>query len=384
MRILNICAYTWEIGGPARIIYDHTTEALKMGHQVDILSPMTPGDEIYDIPVGARVIPCLRTTPISRLYREFSVDLYQYLKKHIHEYDIVHIHGIWHFGSLAPFLIKNKVPKVITIHGLLDTWAVNHHRWKKDLVTFLYQKNILARAALIQINNDDEEKNVTDYLGFRPENLVTIPNGIRMEEYANLPERGIFRRQFDLPEDKKMVLFMGRINIKKGLDLLLPAFAEYLKVHDDALLVLAGPEDGYLTETKKFIADQPLADRIRYVGMLTDTTKLAALADADLFVLPSYSEGFSIAVLEALAAGVPALVSDRIGFGEYVRRTEAAYISPLTVEGIEKGLFTMLESKTTRQLYADRGRRLVEDHFTITRVAQKMLAAYARVVRTKA
>lgn len=382
MRILNICAYTWEIGGPARIIYDHTTEALKMGHQVDILSPMSPGDEIYDVPSGATVIPCRRTTPVSRFYREFSVDLYRYLQEHIDEYDIVHIHGIWHFGSLAPFLVKNKVPKVITIHGLLDKWAVNHHKWKKDLVTFLYQKRILGKADLIQINNRDEEQNVTEYLGFRPRNLVTIPNGIRMEEYANLPSRGTFRRQFDLPDGKKLVLFMGRINIKKGLDLLLPAFAKYLEAHDDALLVLAGPEDGYLTETKSFIADHQLGDRIKYVGMLTDSIKLSALADADLFVLPSYSEGFSIAVLEALAAGVPALVSDRVGFGEYIRRHDAAYLSPLTVEGVREGLSVMLKNENTRTDYARRGRTMVAENFDISQVARQMLEAYGTVVRT--
>lgn len=383
MRILNICAYTWEIGGPARIIHDHTTEALKMGHQVDILSPMSPGDEIYDVPAGSRVIPCRRTLPISRFYREFSVDLYKYLTKHIHDYDIVHIHGIWHFGSLAPFLIKNKVPKVITIHGLLDKWAVNHHKWKKDLVTFLYQKKILAHADLIQVNNTDEEENVAEYLGSRPKNLVTIPNGIRMEEYKDLPASNTFRRRFDIPADKKMVLFMGRINIKKGLDLLLPAFADYLKVHDDALLVLAGPEDGYLTETKKFIADYQLADRIKYVGMLTDTTKLAALADADLFVLPSYSEGFSIAVLEALAAGVPALVSDRVGFGDCIRSYDAAYLSPLTVDGVRQGLEIMLGNESLRKEFARRGREMVAQNFDISQVAQRMLEAYRAVIGTK-
>ncbi len=382
MRILNICAYTWEIGGPARIIYDHTTEALKMGHEVDILSPMTPGDDIYDVPTGARVIPCRRSMPVSRFYREFSIELYKYLKNHIHEYDLIHIHGIWHFGSLAPFLIKNQVPKVITIHGLLDKWAVNHHRWKKDLVSFLYQKKILAKADLIQINNADEEENVIEYLGYRPENLVTIPNGIRMEEYNSLPARGSFRQQFTIPNDKKLVLFMGRMNIKKGLDLLLPAFANYLRANNDAILILAGPEDGYLAETKKFIADHQLADRIRYVGMLTDTIKLAALADADLFVLPSYSEGFSIAVLEALAAGVPALVSDRVGFGEYIRRYNAAYLSPLTVEGVEKGLSTMLEKESTRVEFAQRGSEMVAENFDITKVAQKMLEAYTTVLRT--
>lgn len=354
-----------------------------MGHQVDILSPMSPGDEIYDVPAGSRVIPCRRTLPISRFYREFSVDLYKYLTKHIHDYDIVHIHGIWHFGSLAPFLIKNKVPKVITIHGLLDKWAVNHHKWKKDLVTFLYQKKILAHADLIQVNNTDEEENVAEYLGSRPKNLVTIPNGIRMEEYKDLPASNTFRRRFDIPADKKMVLFMGRINIKKGLDLLLPAFADYLKVHDDALLVLAGPEDGYLTETKKFIADYQLADRIKYVGMLTDTTKLAALADADLFVLPSYSEGFSIAVLEALAAGVPALVSDRVGFGDCIRSYDAAYLSPLTVDGVRQGLEIMLGNESLRKEFARRGLEMVAQNFDISKVAQRMLEAYRAVIGTK-
>ena len=137
MRILNICAYTWAIGGPARIIYDHAGVAVQRGHQVDILSPMSPGDDLYPAPEGVRVIPVLRTLPISRVFREYSAPLYQYLKAHIHEYDIVHCHGIWHFGSLAPFLLDKSVKKVITIHGLLDKWAIRHNYWKKKLLTIM-------------------------------------------------------------------------------------------------------------------------------------------------------------------------------------------------------------------------------------------------------
>ena len=318
MRILNICAYTWAIGGPARIIYDHTTEVLKQGHEVDILSPMTPGEKMYPVPQGARLIECARTTPISNFYREFSVEMYQYLKKHIHQYDVIHMHGIWHFGSLAPFLIPSKAVMVITIHGLLDKWAVAHSKWKKDLVTLLYQKRLLGRADLIQINNTDEEGDVIRYLGYRPKNMVIVPNGMKLDEYtrSHLPEKGLFRAKHGIRPDQQMVLFMARLNIKKGLDLLLPAFHKVHQQLPGAMLILAGPDDGYQAETEAFIQKHKLADRIKLVGMLTDTIKKEALADADLFVLPSYSEGFSIAVLEAMTSGVPALVSDRVGFGD--------------------------------------------------------------------
>ncbi|MBU1820219.1 MAG: glycosyltransferase [Bacteroidetes bacterium] len=379
MRILNICAYTWAIGGPARIIYDHTTEALKLGHEVTILNPMTPGEKVYDVPLGAQLVSCRRTVPISNLYREFSMEMYAYLKAHLHEFDIVHIHGIWHFGSLAPFLFKHRVPIVITIHGLLDQWAIGHHKWKKDLVTALYQKRILKKADLIHINNADEQGDVSRYLGYQPKNLVTIPNGIRMEEFAILPAKGIFREHFGIPRDKKLILFMGRLNIKKGLDLLLPAFADYVNSRQDAVLVLAGPDDGYQATVEAFIEDNQLQESIKLVGMLTGDVKKAALSDADIFALPSYSEGFSIAVLEAMAAGVPALVSGRVGFDNAIEEHSAAVVVPLTHEGVRDGLFLVLGNSEHRNQLVNNALKMLQNKFDIRAVARKMLDAYQTV-----
>ncbi|GAB3182089.1 glycosyltransferase [Telluribacter humicola] len=383
MRILNICAYTWAIGGPARIIYDHTTEVLKYGHQVDILSPMTPGEKSYPVPEGARLIECKRTPFLSKVYREFSLELYAYLKKNIHLYDVIQIHGIWHFGSLAPFLIDNHVPKVITIHGLLDRWAIRHSQWKKQLVTLLYQKNLLGKADLIQINNTDEEEDVIQYLGYRPRNMVIVPNGMKMADYTNLPPKGTFRSQFKVPADKKLLLFMGRLNIKKGLDLLLPAFAEYNRQHPDTILILAGPDDGYQDKTEAFIRENGMESYIRMVGMLTDKVKKAALADADLFALPSYSEGFSIAVLEAMTAGVPTLVSDRIGFGDYLRQYDSACITPLTVEGVTQGLQKTLQNSSYRAEIAEKAFNMVKENFDIQVVAKRLLDEYVKISKAK-
>ncbi|WP_221391862.1 glycosyltransferase [Dyadobacter sp. NIV53] len=379
MRILNICAYTWAIGGPARIIYDHTNEVLRQGHQVDILSPMTPGEKSYPVPEGARLIECARTTPVSNYYREFSIGMYQYLKTHITEYDVIHMHGIWHFGSLAPFLIPNHAVMVITIHGLLDKWAVAHSKWKKDLVTILYQKRLLGKADLIQINNTDEQQDVIRYLGYEPKNMVIIPNGMKLSEYANLPKKGLFRNKHQIGTDQQVILFMGRLNIKKGLDLLLPAF---LKVHEklpNAILILAGPDDGYQSETEDFIQKNNLGNKIKLVGMLTDTDKKEALSDADLFVLPSYSEGFSIAVLEAMTSKVATLVSDRVGFGDYIRKYNAAYLTPLNSDGVAKGLLKILQDQDYAETLVKSAYKMVTENFDIKVVANQLLEEYKKI-----
>jgi glycosyltransferase involved in cell wall biosynthesis len=379
MRILNICAYTWAIGGPARIIYDHTTEVLRQGHQVDILSPLTPGEKSYPAPEGARLIECKRSTPISKYFNEFSVELYSFLKKHMNEYDIIHMHGIWHFGSLAPFLIPGNVAKVITIHGLLDRWAVDHSKWKKQIVSVLYQKRLLGKADLIQINNTDEEEDVLRYLGYRPRNMVIVPNGMKVSDYTNLPEKGIFRKKNNITSYQKVVLFMGRLNIKKGLDLLLPAFKKIHEQIPEAVLILAGPDDGYLAETENFIRQNNLVSKVKLVGMLTDTNKKEALSDADLFVLPSYSEGFSIAVLEAMTSKVPSLVSDRVGFGDYIKKYNAAHLTPLTSDGVAEGLLKILQDKVYADNLVKQAYDMVTNNFDIRVVANQLLEEYKKI-----
>ena len=381
MRILNICAYTWQAGGPPKIIFDHTQVVLQYGHQVDILSPISPGEKPYTVPDGARLILCQRTPGISRFFREFSIELYQYLQKHIHEYDVIHCHGLWHFGTLAPFMIDRKVAKVITIHGVLDRWVYAHNNWKKETMNVLAQKAYVRRADLIQINNTDEQEDLLRYLGQPHPNVVTIPNGVKLNDFAQLPPKGTFRQKFNLPTDKKLVLFMSRLNAKKGLDLLLPGFRDYVLEHPDAVLALAGSDDGYEAATRQFIQQHNLGDSIRLVGMLTGDDKKAALADADLFTLPSYSEGFSMAVLEAMAAGTPTLVSDRVGFGETIRQHNAAgLLESLTPESVRKGLIQLLGDNQLRQQVAENATQLVKRQYDINVVAKQLLDEYVKIV----
>ncbi len=383
MRILHICAYTWSTGGPPKVIYDHAEVAIRHGHAVTIASPLSPGEEVYPAPAGAEVLTFARTEPVSRFFREFSIDLHRYLRKHLSQFDIIHCHGLWHYGALAPFFLDRRVAKVVTIHGVLDRWALRQGYWKKWLMSSLFQKRYLRRADLIHLISPDEEADLVLHLGYDHPRVVLIPNGVRVSEFAELPVTGTFRRTFSLPENRKLVLFMSRLNRKKGLDLLLPAFRQYCREHTDAVLILAGPDDGYEAQARAFIDEHNLSASVRLVGMLTGDLKKAALADASVFVLPSYSEGLSIAVLEALAAGTPVLVSDRVGFGDVLQQRQAAFTVGLNVDSIQQGLATLLQNGLLRERLAANGRRLVREEYAIDIVAERLLAEYSRIIRSK-
>lgn len=375
MNILNICGYSWEIGGPAKVIFDHTAEQLRRGASVTILTPLSSHERVYPVPDGARLVTVPRH-PLARLFPEFSPQLADFIRRHADEYDLIHLHGLFHFGTLLPLALRTRARRVVTVHGTLEPWALRQGRWKKAIFSQLFQKKLLDRADLIHAFHQEEATDVTRYLGHPPRRMVICGNGIDASAYANLPPRGTFRSEHGLGPNKKLILFLSRLNAKKGLDLLLAAFRELAPTHPDAHLVLAGPDDGYRAEAERFVAEHRLADRVLLPGMLTGRDKLAAFADADAFALPSYSEGYSIAALEALLTGTPALLSNRVGFATEVRQAEAALLTDLSVDGVRRGLEALLTNATLSAELREKGPRFVHEFADIRVVALRLYTAF--------
>ena len=380
MKILNICGYSWDIGGPPKIIYDHAVIQMKLGAEVTILTPISEGQKVYAIPTGAKVITCQRHW-FAKYWAEFSPELYRWIREHGNEYDVIHIHGVWHFAGVAPYLARIKTAKCITTHGLLDSWTIGKGYWKKMLFGFLFQKRILKNTELIQINNTDEQADLKQFLGFQHPNVQIIPNGMNLSDFDKLPAKNTFREKYSIPNDKKIILFLSRINLKKGLDLLLPAFKEIASKRDDCLLIMAGPDDGYLIKTEHFIHENDLSERIKLVGMLTGNDKLAAFADANIFALPSHSEGFSIATLEALISGIPSLLSHRVGFGDAIRESHAAHLVELSIESIVNGLNKMLDNQEYCDNLSKNGIALVKNNYDIRIVAKRLFEEFEKIVK---
>lgn len=380
MKILNICGYSWEIGGPAKVIFDHTTEQLRLGAEVTILTPLSPGENVYPVPAGARLV----TVPRHRLARflpEYSPQLHAFFRQHADEFDVVHLHGLFHFGSLMPLVTRTRARRVVTVHGTLEPWALRKGRWKKALFSRLFQRKWLDRADLVHVFHPDEAADVTRYLGHAPRRMVVCGNGIDLSAYANSPAPGTFRQAHGVGATEKMILFLGRLNVKKGLDLLLPAFRQLAAARPDVRLILAGPDDGYRADAERFVAEHRLSDRVLLPGILKGEAKLAALRDADAFALPSYSEGYSMAALESLLMGVPSLLSDRVGFGEELRRTEAALLTDLTVDAVQRGLEKLLDEPAYAEELRQKGPEFVRRFADIRVVAPRLYRAFEDLLR---
>ena len=183
MNILNLCGYSWEIGGPSKVIYDHARVQLSLGAQVSILTPLSPGERLYPVPDGARAITVPRHR-LARLVPEFSPELFSYYKEHVAEYDLVHIHGPFHFAGWVPFLTQTNAKKVFTVHGTLDRWAMQKSGWKKQLIGGLFQKKFVEKCDLVQVHNPDEAEDLVRFLGHPHPNTVMINNGMDLTDYA--------------------------------------------------------------------------------------------------------------------------------------------------------------------------------------------------------
>ena len=168
-----------------------------------------------------------------------------------------------------------------------------------------------------------------------------IPNGVNLEEFEPPPDPAIFRRQLPALGDRPYILFLSRLHYKKGLDFLADAFRIVAATRADVQLVVAGPDDGAQTEFERRIAGAGLSDRVHVPGPIYGPEKLSAVAGAACFVLPSRQEGFSVAILEALACGTPAVVSEECHFPE-VAEVEAGEVVPLDAVAVAAALNRVL------------------------------------------
>ena len=208
----------------------------------------------------------------------------------------------------------------------------------------------------------------------------TRPRGVRHGPRL----RGRFRAAHPRIGDRPVVLFLGRLNFKKGIDILVHAFSEALRAAPRAHLVIAGPDGGLRARTEAWIGAHGLRDRTTLLDMVTGPDKLALLADADLFVLPSWTENFGIAVIEALACGLPVVVSDRVNLWREVAGAGAGWVVPPAPGPTRDAIVEALRDPVRAREKGARGRDLVAERFAWTRIATRMEEVYASVAGTGA
>jgi glycosyltransferase involved in cell wall biosynthesis len=205
--------------------------------------------------------------------------------------------------------------------------------------------------------------------------------GLDFSAYQTLPPPGAFRERFPETGGKEIILFLGRINFKKGLDLLVQALARVVRKRRDLHLVVAGPDDdGWGVRVKGWLQQEGIADCATFTGMLLGEEKLAALRDARLFVLPSYSENFGIAVIEAMACGLPVVISDQVNIWREVEAAGAGLVTPCAVDPLAAALERLVAEADTAADMGRRGKELVARRFQWDSIALDLQAVYSGII----
>jgi glycosyltransferase involved in cell wall biosynthesis len=286
--------------------------------------------------------------------------------------DVIHGHGFyvypnWAIGGLARGYHK---PLVYHPHGMFDPWILGRSRWKKRPVHFLFENRNMRECRLWRALTNKEADQIRG-LGFKAP-IVVAPNGVRLEDYDVVPPPGT-PPQLKLPErvrNKRCLAFMARLHPKKGLSLLLPAWAGLAERHKDWELVIAGPDEGgYLATVKSLIRELGLESSTTLTGTVTGGAKLELLRMADLFILPSFSEGLPVTVLEAMACRVPVIATLESNLPE-LETEGGGWLCHAEVDSVQWTLSRALAaSETERKSRGQTARALVERRYTWPAIA---------------
>lgn len=302
------------------------------------------------------------------------------LSEAISEIDVVHNHTLWMLPNkyASNLARKHRKPVVFSPRGSLDPWCLARSRWKKRIAGIWFQNRHLRQAACIHALTQFEVRSIRAFGLQNP--VAIVPNGVTLTDYDSLPDREAFDRDHPEVEGKRICLSLSRLHKKKGLLHLVEAWSRLSQEHDDWQLVIAGPDDGLETQIRKLIKELDLDQMVTLTGGCFGAKKLAILSAASLFVLPSFSEGFSNAVLEAMACRLAALITPGCNSPEAIEAGAAIEVLP-NVDDTERGLRTLLASSAAELAeMGRRGRALVEEKYTWTKVALEMLAVYRWLV----
>jgi glycosyltransferase involved in cell wall biosynthesis len=298
------------------------------------------------------------------------------LEEAVRSAEVVHLHGLWQAQTRrgARAALSAGVPYVVAAHGMAEPWALRHKYWKKRIYLALIEAKNLRRASCLHALSRPEIEHLRNLAPGTP--ICFIPNGVDLTFAESLPARSVLETERPELRGKFVLLFFARLHVKKGLDLLAEALSRIAADRPDVHLLLAGNDGGAWTPFRDRMEQLGLSARMSYLGHVADERARQVWAAADAFVLPSYSEGFSMAVLEALACRVPCLITTTCHFPELAAAEGAVVVTP-DADAVTQGLRDLLE-RSPDQLaeLGHNGRRLVEQRYTWDRQAEHLAAVY--------
>ncbi|MFN7786615.1 MAG: glycosyltransferase [bacterium] len=382
MRILHVAAtLDPAYGGPPSAFNRLAAAQAALGHQVTLLSVAAPGAE-QAIARSVASIPCFDRVRRIELHHGRGVRAFfasgtdsSVIRAEVQHADMVHLHESW-----VPLLVVvSRVaralhrPYCLSTHGNMTPTALARRWWKKAIALRAFgYRTMLDDAAFLAPNNALEAEGIVR-LGLRPP-VAIVPNGVFLQELYPLPARGLLRSRLGIG-DKPLILFLARLHPLKGLDLLAQAFALVARRVPDAQLACIGPDDGMRAPLQRWLAELGVMDRLHLPGPLYGLDKIGALVDADVFVLPSRSEGFSVSIAEAMAVGRAVVITQGCNFPQ-VEQAGAGRVVPFDPAALAEALEHYLLHPDQAAGAGQKGHALIAADFTWDALARKVCRLY--------
>ena len=392
MKILHIVSSYWpafEFGGPIESVHQLNKWLIKKGADITVYTTNAGLKKNKNIILKKETVvngvKVFYFPYYGYVHFTFSPVLCWTIRKNIKNFDLIHITGVWNFPVLAAAFWARfyKKPYIISSRGSLMKEPMEKKSLLiKKIFLFLFVRRDLKNASAVHFTVEAEKE---EYMkaSLPLKKAIIIPNGFDIIEFKKQLSQNFFRNKFNIGADKKVILFLSRLNWKKGLDTLIPAFAEVLKKESRAVLVLAGPDEkNYKKEIELKIVNCKLkiGKDVIFTDMLIGEDKISAYRESDVFVLPSYSENFVMAVVEAMACGLPVIITKGVGISKEVEKAGAGIVIEKDKKQLTEAILKILENPQLGKKMGENGRKLVETEFSSEKVAEKWIEEYSNLI----
>lgn len=386
MRILLVIkSIDPAFGGPAETASRIPVILNARGHNVEVATLDAPGSPwLQDRGFTTHALGATRGL-FPRLLRKygFSPVLKPWIRQNAKNYDAIIIHGIWNYASFGTWraLKGSGKPYFVLLHGMLDPWFKSRYplkHFKKSLYWPWADYKVLrdARAALFTC--EEERRLAKKSFKLYKCNEAVVNYGVVAPPPDTGAQKRLFISKFPELSEKRLILYMGRIHPKKGCDILIKAFAS-LAYRDKTLhLVMAGPDQtGWLARLQGLAERLGISDRITWTGMLLDDFKWGAFYSAEVFILPSHQENFGITVVQAMACGLPVLITNMVNIYTEIESGGAGFVANDDLEGVVELLGKWFDLPSNKKIeMSQKCRKVFEEKFTMDAFVESLLRVF--------
>lgn len=394
MKVLHVVlSYVpaYHHGGPIASVHTLNKALVAARADVTVYTTNIDGRGTLDIPLEKETwLDGVKVTyfPLTSRPWVYSRALHRALAAHTREFDIIHITSVFLSASTlgAHYAKKFKKPYVISPRGSLmkEPLAMRSAILKRAYLALVEQRNLAGAAAIHFTAEKEKEEYVA--AGFPMKKGLVIPNAYEEREEEEKRGDTDIRKKLGISPTAPIVLSLGRITWKKGFDTLIPAFRRVQEEVPEAILVIAGnDEEGYRKTVEKMIVANSIQTSVIFTGLVLGAEKSELLKTATAFALPSYSENFGMAPVEAMAHGTAVIITRNVGIAGDVERAGAGLVvgekteQEDRVEEFADAMVQALHEEQKRKRMGEKGRALVREAYTPATIAERLLRTYNEI-----